>query len=470
MAAVLLALVGGSASPAAADSVHKVWLHDFSAMVVDEAHGRVFISQGRGTRRLVVTDLQGNRTAELNIVGAEAMVLAPDHASVYVASNATAAHQGQIVQISTADLSVRRFRIATIAVGDVDPAGGCPRGLAVLDGWVWFTDRCPPPQSGSWSDSQDVGSLRALDPRTGTVTGQLAPDWHLALRADPSTHRLYSGLDFAGPRSANGYALTAYDATAIPSPSVVQRWRVEVPSGGEGSGSMSDFRPILGTGELVLSEGQLIDGATGALDGWLSGGRMNPGALSVATRADGAIALGIGGDDGAWFPLETYLPISRLLQRSYVFNINQDAPPIHVTPFCFGSMSFGARKLYALQYVSGPPGPAYPSLFRVISPRPASALHVRMPVGPFHRGQVIRVKVRFSGPSLPGRKVHLQVTRMNLQTYARRESDVRIRLGPAGRGSVEVTITSDFTSLFAWVDDHTDTVAAPERPVIEVPR
>src|SRR3954452_8171462 len=75
------------ASVAEADSSQDVGLTGFSDLVVDQAHGHVFISQGTGT--VVVTDLAGHKLGAIaGLAGGNGMTLSDDGSQLFVALTA----------------------------------------------------------------------------------------------------------------------------------------------------------------------------------------------------------------------------------------------------------------------------------------------------------------------------------------------------------------------------------------------
>ena len=98
-------------------------------VVVDEAHGHVFVSGGRGSGEVVVTDLDGQSVQPVNaLTGAEGLLLSRDGARLYAAL----VDQHVVAAVDTATLEV-----TTYAAGDA-----CPRQLTELGGDVYFTESC----------------------------------------------------------------------------------------------------------------------------------------------------------------------------------------------------------------------------------------------------------------------------------------------------------------------------------------
>ena len=73
-------------SVAQADATQDVGLTGFADIVVDPAHGHVFISQG--TDIVVVTDLFGQKVGEIpGLSGAQRMTLSDDGSKLFIALN-----------------------------------------------------------------------------------------------------------------------------------------------------------------------------------------------------------------------------------------------------------------------------------------------------------------------------------------------------------------------------------------------
>ena len=115
-------------------------------IVVDEAHGHVFVSGGQGTTGVVVTDLDGQILETIpGLAGGEEMMLSQDGSTLYVAL----VDGHAIAALDTATLVTRTF----------PAADSCPRRLAQLGAYVYFTESCA---------GFDFRLMR-LDPITGVI-------------------------------------------------------------------------------------------------------------------------------------------------------------------------------------------------------------------------------------------------------------------------------------------------------------
>lgn len=155
----LTALPGTARPPVAGAALPTpVALAGFTDLVVDSAHGHVFISQG-AQGGVAVADLQGNAVTTIDdLVGVVDLDLTPSGDRVVAAMGS--AHE--IVTIDTTTLAATPW-----STGD-----RCPSSVAPVDGTIWFVDSC---HSG-------LGALAA----DGTVT--TARDWDrfVLVRSRPS--------------------------------------------------------------------------------------------------------------------------------------------------------------------------------------------------------------------------------------------------------------------------------------------
>lgn len=121
--------------PATPGSDVKIPLAGFGDMLVDQGRGRIYISGGKGSSGIVVTDLQGNhlRTLEGIAPGAAGMTLSPDGTKVYVA--ASDSDGITIIDASTYDIG---WYWTGTSLGEPT----CPRDVAVASGQLWFSWGC----------------------------------------------------------------------------------------------------------------------------------------------------------------------------------------------------------------------------------------------------------------------------------------------------------------------------------------
>ncbi|MGW4295407.1 hypothetical protein ACWEH1_20455 [Micromonospora chersina] len=107
----------------------------FGDIVVDEARGRVYLTGGKGTDGLIVTDLTGNvvRTLPGIAPGAAGMTLSPDGRKLYIA----AGDQDwlRIVDLDTWELDGQ-------FAGKTDGTMTCPKDMAFAAGQLWVSWGC----------------------------------------------------------------------------------------------------------------------------------------------------------------------------------------------------------------------------------------------------------------------------------------------------------------------------------------
>lgn len=160
---VLLGLAAVAAPPAAAgsDTVVTLPMTSFRDIVVDEAHGYVFVSGG-GSTGVVVRTLSGAAVTTIaDQPGASGMALSPDGTRLYVALA-----QGDAVSaIDTTTLA----QVARYETG----AETCPGSVATYGDLVWFGYGC-----GTWDGNIGVVDLSGETP---AVTLGRVPDSTLYL-------------------------------------------------------------------------------------------------------------------------------------------------------------------------------------------------------------------------------------------------------------------------------------------------
>jgi hypothetical protein len=107
-------------------------LSGFGAILVDQAHGHVFLSGGPSARAVLVTDLRGRLVGRIDDEpGAAGLALSADARTLYAALSTGDA----IAAIDTASLAeTARYRT---------PAGTCPSSLTRTGGYLWFGYGCP---------------------------------------------------------------------------------------------------------------------------------------------------------------------------------------------------------------------------------------------------------------------------------------------------------------------------------------
>lgn len=148
-------------------------IQSYADMVVDSAHGQVFVSSYSGSQ-IVVVHLDGSGVDVIpGMFGAVDMSMTPDGQTVYAALR----NGDSLAEIDTTTLAARR-----IPTG----AGSCPTQVAAVAGYVWFVAAT----DGSCPTSPTT--IERLDPVTDTITTDVIPRWlrEPALRLIPGTTKL----------------------------------------------------------------------------------------------------------------------------------------------------------------------------------------------------------------------------------------------------------------------------------------
>ncbi|MGN9775967.1 hypothetical protein ACTMS0_09345 [Micromonospora sp. H33] len=121
----------------------------FGEILVDEARGRLYITGGKGTDELVVTDLDGGILRRVaGIPGAAGMTLNPDGTKLLV----TASDRDWITVVDTTT-----YETGGYFAGKTDGTMTCPRDVAFASGQLWF----------SWGCDNAPAAIGRIDPETG---------------------------------------------------------------------------------------------------------------------------------------------------------------------------------------------------------------------------------------------------------------------------------------------------------------
>jgi DNA-binding beta-propeller fold protein YncE len=196
--AVMVALMAAAWPAAATDTPPTVLattqlpLPSYADVAVDGTVGHVFVSGGRGTTDLVVTDLDGRLVGTIgNQQGATGLAVSADSTTVYAALG-----DGDAVSaIDTATLTER----ARYPLG----AGTCPSDLVPAGGKLWFSYGCG--QDGR------IGSLDLRGPEPVVALDQ-GGAWYFPPRlASASADQ---GVLVAGRRETSPTTVTSFDVTS----------------------------------------------------------------------------------------------------------------------------------------------------------------------------------------------------------------------------------------------------------------
>lgn len=343
------ALTAVSPATAADGDPLNVGLTGYADLVLDEAHGHVFISQG--TDKIVVTDLNGKPLAPITgLPESRGMSLDEDGTTLWVAVGGA----DEVAAIDTATLEVTTFPIGTDT---------CPVELAVTSGMVWVYAGC----------SYSNGTIFALDPETGSVTP--VTDDNVSrpyLTASPEL----PGRMFLVPRNTSPQTIIEYDVTGLPTPSLTVHASRRL---GNKLGSADDLMVMPGGASIVTSYGKVFN--TSNL-GLVSQYTPRFYGSAVARRADGTMAFG--GGDG----LTVMKPASNSTFRNYL---------MYDLSVGVGGMAWGTTKLYAVTH--GRDYPSEPYRLRVITPRRKTTITVTTPSTRYQLGDRVPVTAALAGGS-----------------------------------------------------------------------
>jgi sugar lactone lactonase YvrE len=440
--ALVATLIGGvlvalAPTPAAMADFQRKLRGDFYDIEVVEEHGHLFLSRGRRTDGLLVTDLRGRTITTIQgLSGTTGMVLSPDRSQLYVGLQ----NEHAIAIVDPDTLAVEKRPLppwddyVDFEPGDTVPA--CPLDLEYLDGAVWFVDKCYTPHRTNW------GRLRSYTPssgRTTTTPGYL--DDEADIVADTDGQTLYF--------SASG-TIWAYDVGPAPSRTLSTRasydWSASTGLGCEPQYGAGQFVTVPNRNLVMAAKGFYLDRDD------LHYAEKFPCKYSystrnaVAFRADGMLAVSANtpghGETFRDPEIEIARPGETHPLRSYRFS-KFVASPRH-------AMGWGQRRLYALTWSS--------YLFdksarlRIITPRPPSSLEVSAQKRRFRRGEMVRLNLRFRGGRVP---------RGYVQIWYWHDSDpspkARVRLDRSGHSAYRFRFRGR-TYLFARVVDDGDVI------------
>ncbi|MEV4654410.1 hypothetical protein [Micromonospora sp. NPDC049301] len=172
----------------------------FGDILVDEARGRVYITGGKGTDGLIVTDLDGNvlRTLPGIAPGAAGMTLSPDGSKLYIA----AGDQDwlRIVDLDTWELDGQ-------FTGKTDGTMTCPKDIAFAAGQLWVSWGC---------ENEPTAGIGRVDLATGkfSVNAVDAIDERISSAMLLATSPAQPDMLIAGATGSSPALLVRFEATA----------------------------------------------------------------------------------------------------------------------------------------------------------------------------------------------------------------------------------------------------------------
>ncbi|WP_328421523.1 hypothetical protein OG470_05850 [Micromonospora sp. NBC_00389] len=172
----------------------------FGDILVDEARGRVYITGGKGTDGLIVTDLDGNvlRTLQGIAPGAAGMTLSPDGSKLYIA----AGDQDwlRIVDLDTWELDGQ-------FAGKTDGTMTCPKDMAFAAGQLWVSWGC---------ENEPTAGIGRVDLATGkfSVNAVDAIDERISSAMLLATSPAQPDMLIAGATGTSPALLVRFEATA----------------------------------------------------------------------------------------------------------------------------------------------------------------------------------------------------------------------------------------------------------------
>jgi hypothetical protein len=167
--AAFVGAVAIAPTQARADSITDLGPIGFASMVVDNAHGRVFVA---GLKRNVidVLNLSGKVLAKIRGVGSP-YAMAINGESLYIS------------QFKGAKAEIRQVNLETLQLDETPVATGlgCPTTLAIIGETLWTTNR---------PHCSEEGTLVAVNLETGatsSTTERISLPWFAASPADPQS-------------------------------------------------------------------------------------------------------------------------------------------------------------------------------------------------------------------------------------------------------------------------------------------
>ena len=260
--------VAAAISAAADTPPTTLAMTSFSRIVVDQAHGHLFLAPGRTGSALTVTDLAGTQVGRSGpIAGPTGMALTPDGSSLWVA----AASGDALVRVDTASLAV----VQTVPL----PAGTCPGDVAVVGTRVVYGYSC-----NTYGGSGAYGGLGVVDAATGADLGRLTSGpSYMPVLATASGGQVYAADASLSPTSLYLYSLTGSVPGTAPLQFVASRSNI--------GSNLQDFAPSPDGTKVVTANGSPYEHDVFSVDNLSSAGVFASGPYpnAVAWSGDGQV-------------------------------------------------------------------------------------------------------------------------------------------------------------------------------------
>ncbi len=304
----------------------------FGDVLVDQAHGHVYLTGGTGTSDLVVTDLAGGNVRTLAGIapGAAGMALSPDGTKLYIA--ASDADWLRIVDTTT-------FALSGQFAGKTDGTLSCPRDVAFAAGQLWV----------SWGCDNAPAGIGRVDPQTGAfeLNAIYSMDERFATAPLLATTPSQPDMVIAGETGSNPALVVRFQATSA--------WLYQQAIRRTDGGSVRQLAITPDGSEVIVPSGAPYYHPAFRTSDLVEVHEYPtaPYPNSVAIRDDGLVIAGIDGayeDDVYVFEPDGSTPIA-----TYDFGHlpNQETWPYTLVP---GGLAVYGDRIYAVTEVPGESG------------------------------------------------------------------------------------------------------------------
>ena len=268
-----VSVLPAAAAQAAAASAPTLPITYFRQLVLDPAHGHIFISQGGGSQSgILVTDFSGQPVTTIGSTGVLGIALSPDGSTLYAAL----ATGDAVVAVDTATLT----QTASYPM----PAGDSAEDVAVQSGKVWVS---------FYAATAGNAGIGYFDPSVASPalqTPAVMSGWGEPpqLASDPKD----TGVLVAIGTGTSGFGLASYDTTTDPVTP-----RAGSPNTSPNCGNEQDLAVAPGGAEFAIAcqDGSAYDiRSTATLNELRSVGPSTPGIAPHAVAYDSAGDLAAG--------------------------------------------------------------------------------------------------------------------------------------------------------------------------------